>query len=291
MSNLLNYLIYGLIWLMGLLPLWILYRLADFNSFILNHIIRYRRTAILVNLRNSFPEKSEEEIQDLRKKFIRHLSDLIVETIRMLHMGKKEIMRRFVYKNMEVADELYRQKRSFIIASAHYNNWEWSHIFPAISPLGSIVVYMPMQNKFLNEKFNQVRMRYGGTLATLDETFRRIIEFKKQEKIFIVGLIADQSPPPEANFWTTFLNQETAFYPGTEKIAVRLDLPVVYLHINKVKRGYYEAVFEMLVDKPLNTKPGEILSVFAECLEKEIREKPEFWLWSHKRWKHKKKRQ
>lgn len=287
MSRILNYLLYGLIWFAGLFPLPVLYRFADFMSFMLNHVVGYRRRVVMTNLRNSFPEKTGDELKEISKRYFRHFSDLVVETIRMVHMGKKEISRRFVYKNRELVESYYDQKKNLIFAGAHYNNWEWTHIFPALFRHDSIVVYMPVENKFFDKKFNAIRTRYGATLVTLQETMRKVLEFKKQEKIYIVGLIADQSPPPESDFWTTFLNQETAFYPGTEKIAVRLDMPVVYLHIEKVRRGYYEATFEKLVEEPKNTKPGEILEKFAKRLEQDIRHKPEYWLWTHKRWKHK----
>lgn len=277
----------GCLWLLALIPLRGLYLLADLIYYFLIYVLKYRKKYVMENLRNSFPEKSENELKDIARRFYRHFCDLVVEILRIAHMKDKELLRRMTFPDIEILHELYDKKKNIIIVTGHYNNWEWLHHYPLISGYRCLVVYMPLANKYFDKWMNNSRSCFGGVLLPFDDTYRMVLDFYRKNELFLVGLIADQAPPPESPWWTTFLHQETAFFLGPEKIAKKLDMTVIYQKINKIRRGYYNVTYEVITDDPKNTKPFEITETFIRLLERDVREKPEYWLWTHRRWKHK----
>ena len=283
------YVFYGVNWIISLLPLRILYLLSDLVYFVLYYIVSYRRKVVSTNLKNSFPEKTDEERKTIEKKFYKHLADLIVEILKLTHMSKKEQIKRFTYTNLGVIDKLRDEKRDIIAVLGHYNNWEWPTLLPEILKYKTIIIFKPLQNKYFNGFFNNQRSKHGIILTPTSLIIREIIKYKINNiKTFSV-FISDQIPAKgDIKYWTTFLNQDTAVFTGAGKIAAKYDMAVVFFHIQKVKRGYYNLDIELLHEHTAGLSEEVITETHVRRLEEIIREKPEFWIWSHRRWKHKK---
>jgi KDO2-lipid IV(A) lauroyltransferase len=283
------YIFYGINWVLSLLPLKILYLFSDFVYFVLYYVVSYRREVVATNLKNSFPEKSVEERKTIEKKFYRHLADLIVEILKMTHMSKKEQIKRFTYTNLEVIDKLREEKRDIIAVLGHYNNWEWPTLLPDFLKYKTIIIFKPLQNKYFNSFFNNQRSRHGIVLTPTSLIIREILKYKINNIRTFSVFISDQIPAKgDIKYWTTFLNQDTAVFTGAGKIAAKYDMAIVFFHIQKIKRGYYNLDIELLNEHTAGLSEEEITETHVRRLEEIIREKPEFWIWSHRRWKHKK---
>lgn len=284
-----SYINYGLIWFISLLPLWFLYIISDILYFILYYVVGYRRKVVYTNLRNSFPEKSEEELKAIGKKFFHHLCDLSVETFKLLNMSEKSIMRRCVYKNPEVFDKYFDDGKNVMVVLGHYCNWEWLSCFslwnnrPVFLP-----IYKPLHNKVMDKMYYNIRSSFGALPLAKDNTLRTMIKYKREKKPTLTCFIADQTPNKyNLNYWTEFLNQDTPVLVGTGRIAKKMGQVVVYAHMKKIKRGYYEVEMYPICENPEETTEQEITERHTRELERIIRETPEYWLWSHRRWKHK----
>ena len=279
------YLIYPLIWLIASLPFWLLYRVSDFFYFLLR-LSGYRRKVVLENLRASFPEKSEKEIQTICDNYFSYLCDLTLETLKTLKMDEKESAQRCVFRNQEWLDKLRAENKSIIIVMGHYGNWEWAG--PSVSLYTKyqlLVIYRPLTNAYFEKMMVGMRTRFGTEITPVNQTLRDMVANRK--RVTASAFIADQYPPGGGKIWTTFLNQDTGFFTGPEKLATKFDYPIVYIKINRLERGKYEVVPELLFEHPKNTTEGEITEAFSKRLEKDIVADPTTWLWSHKRWKHK----
>jgi Kdo2-lipid IVA lauroyltransferase/acyltransferase len=279
------YLVYPFIYLIASLPFWLLYRVSDFFYFLLN-LSGYRKKVVIDNLRNSFPHKSEEEIQSIRRSFFRYLVDLTFETLKTLRMDREESAAHCTMDNPAWLQELCNQKRSILIVMGHYGNWEWAGPSVTINTnYQLVVIYRPLSNLYFEKMMVGMRTRFGTLITPVQQTLRDMVA--KRSMVTATAFIADQYPPAEGKIWTTFLNQDTGFFTGPEKLATKFDYPIVYIHVARKSRGHYHITPELLFDKPKETKEGEITLAFASRLEKDIIERPETWLWSHKRWKHK----
>ena len=247
----------------------------------------YRKKVVFQNLRNSFPEKSEKEIKLIGKLFYRYLCDLILETLKTISMNKKEMNKRCIIKNISLLKKLYAEKKNIILVMGHYGNWEWGGAaFSLQTDYSLFVIYRPLSNKYFDHLLYKMRTAFGTQLIEMNHTFKEMIRNKQNTNA--TAFIADQTPPPDHAHWTTFLNQKTPVFKGTELIAKKLNYPIVFINIKRMKRGYYEVYPEMLVENPALTGEGEITELHTKKLEKEIINQPELWLWSHRRWKHKK---
>jgi Kdo2-lipid IVA lauroyltransferase/acyltransferase len=279
------YLVYPFIYLIASLPFWMLYKVSDFFYFLLN-LSGYRKTVVIENLRNSFPQKSEEEIQSIRRSFFRYLVDLIFETLKTLRMDRMESAAHCTLENPAWLQKLHEEKRSILIVMGHYGNWEWAGPSVTINTKYQLVViYRPLSNAYFEKMMVGMRTRFGTLITPVQQTLRGMVA--QRNMITATAFIADQYPPAEGKIWTTFLNQDTGFFTGPEKLATKFNYPIVYIHINRKSRGQYHITPELLFENPQETKEGEITLAFAKRLEKDIIENPETWLWSHKRWKHK----
>ena len=250
------------------------------------YIFPYRKNVVFTNLRNSFPEKSEKEIEEIAKKFYHHLCDLILETIKSFTISEKEMRRRMIFKNPEVLEPYYKSRKSMIAITGHYNSWEWVAMS---SPLHirhkTLGIYMPLTNKFFDEKVKMSRCRFGMEMYSVRDTKDYFEKYKSE--ITITGFVGDQTPSNLTKcHWMNFLNQETPVYLGSEKYATLYNYPVTFGKINKKKRGFYEVEFVMISENPTSEIPFAITERHTKFLESQIKEKPEFWLWTHKRWKH-----
>jgi len=248
-------------------------------------LIGYRKSVVYDNLKNSFPDITDEDIIAIQKKFFKHLCDVIMESIKLFSISESDLRERFKITNPEIFRKLYDQGRSIILVGGHYNNWE----FPAmglnlLSPYQAIGIYTPLRNKFFDEKFKVSRTKYGVEVIRKSDTPRSFIRNRHNLTMTIFG--ADQSPTyTKRVHWMNFLNQETAVFLGVESFSVKYNNPVVFIRIDKTKRGHYEGTLEVLSENPAATSPGQITELHTKYLEKIIREKPQHWLWSHKRWK------
>ncbi|HEY3372452.1 MAG TPA: lysophospholipid acyltransferase family protein [Prolixibacteraceae bacterium] len=271
----------------GLAPFWLMYALADLFYFMGYYIIGYRKKTVLTNLRNAFPEKTEKEIHKISKAFYHHLADLFFETIKAFQASEQTLKKRYHYKNLEVMDELYHQGKSVALLSGHYANWEWTIAMPKYLLHQVNGIYRPMQNKQFDAYMKKVRSRFGGTLIPASTSLRTMIQFEQSGVVSSTYYLTDQTALYDTKYWMMFLNQETPIFPGPEKIASRFKQAVVFMDIQKVRRGYYEVEFTKLFDDASQTKEFEVTKAHTQFLEDIIRKRPELWLWSHKRWKHK----
>jgi len=289
MSSLLFYIIYGLLRILSFIPLRILYIFSDLTGLILYHVIGYRRRVVFENLRRSFPEKTPFEIKSIAKRFYRHLGDLIIETIYQTGIGRKEIARRVKYNNPELISRYFNEGKSVAAVMGHYGNWEWMFGFPMITSYRCVTIYRPLKNRLFDRLMLEMRSRFGADLVPMKLAVRKLYECREKGIPTITAFIADQSPPREKSwYWIDFLNQDTPVYNGVAQIARKMDLALVYFRMSKIRRGCYEFDFIPLFENCGSMTELEITRAHVSELEKHIRSKPEYWLWSHKRWKHKK---
>jgi KDO2-lipid IV(A) lauroyltransferase len=283
---------YYALWLVALLPLKVFYFFSDVLYFIVFYLIKYRRNTVFSNLKMAFPNKSELEIKKIQKAFYHHFCDFLVESLKTIHLNKRQLAKRFQFVNPELFNKYFNEGKSVVLVSGHYGNWEWMvHIQEKISHK-FYAIYKPLRNKQHDQLIKKIRGKYDAVaqLIPMNDVFRQIIQFEKEKIPVIIWFLADQSPPSDYPFWTNFLNRETPFYNGPEKIARKFDFPVVYLSIIKTGRGFYKAEFKTLCENSSDTKPEEITRLVVHFLESEIKSTPENWLWSHKRWKHSKEK-
>jgi len=274
-----------LMFLVSILPFRVLYFLSDLLFYLIFYLVKYRRTVVQTNLLKSFPDKSKTERYVIEKRFYKHLLDLIFESIKTMSISREQIQKRFVIKNPEVITNYTDSGQSVIAVSGHYGNWEWGTLaFANALNSNVLIVYKPLSNKGFEHLLNRMRARFGAILVPMKQTLRKVIEYKSQTSI--VFLVGDQTPPrEESNYFTRFLNQQTAIFLGIEKIALKTNYPIIYFDISKIKRGYYECTFKLSVDLPETKEKYEITNIHTQELEIIIRNKPEYWLWSHRRWK------
>ncbi|MBT5354271.1 MAG: lysophospholipid acyltransferase family protein [Flavobacteriales bacterium] len=283
-----NFIFKILFYCLSLLPLWCLYFISDFLYLVIYKLIGYRTRVVRDNLKNSFPKKSDIELISIEKKFYHHFFDLIIESIKSISISENQMRKRLVFKNIEIFDKYFDQNKSVVLTVSHYGNWEWGLLGVSLTAKQKMMgVYKTINDSFFNDLMNTTRGRFGADLVEMKDSLRHIISTKDECKI--IGLLADQSPVKnESNYWTTFLNQESSVYLGPEKIATKMNYPVLFCKIQKVRRGRYEFYLEELCTNPEKTTKGEITSLYLRKSEQTINENPEFWLWTHRRWKHKK---
>lgn len=238
------------------------------------------------NLKNSFPEKTPQELKAIEKKFYKHLAELFVETIKILSLSKENLEKRFVVTNIDILTKRLAEGKTVLVLTAHLFNWEWlSLITSTQQPYTVYFVYQELSNKFFDKLMLKIRTRFGGEPLKMQNVLKEVIQ--NHHKARIVALLADQSPAGnEKDHWTEFLHQDTAFFSGAEKIALKLKLPVIFGGATRIKRGHYELYFEEIYH-PQEKNEANITENYVRRLEKQIRETPSNWLWSHKRWKKK----
>ena len=275
--------------LFSLVPFWVLYLLSDFLFFILYRLLKYRYKVVIENLSKSFPEKSSAEIQQIARGFYKNLSDITLETIKGFTLSKEAYLKRHRFVGMELLEKDFENGQSVLLAGGHFTNWEWGlFCIGLVMKHQMVAVYKPINNKAVDDYFNNRRSRWGVRLAAMHQVGRAIARYKDEACAFL--FIADQSPSDVQNaHWIDFLNQDTPFLPGIDKIARRTNYPVFYCDLRRVKRGYYELTLSELCRDSSQFKEGEITQLFAKKLEQSIDANPSDWLWSHKRWKRKRR--
>jgi KDO2-lipid IV(A) lauroyltransferase len=275
------------IYILVLLPFPLYYLLSDFLFALGYYAIGYRKKVIQQNLRNAFPQKTEQEIIAIGKKYFAFMVDMFLETFKLLVMSPKQIKKRFIFKNTEILDPFLAQNQSLIFVLGHYGNWEWcGQSFHIQQKYQEDVLYHPLSNKFFDWLTAKLRSRFGMGLIPMQVSIKEMI--RRKELLTATAFLSDQTPSnKDASHWMPFLNQDTPVFLGTEKIAKKLNRPVIFVHIKRSKRGYYEGTFTLITDKPKDTPDNWITEQHTQLLEKDIIATPELWLWSHRRWKHK----
>ncbi len=273
--------------IISLLPFWLLYLISDLLFFFLYYIFKYRRNVVRTNLANAFPEKSLEDRHGIEKRFYSFLADMMLESIKSISISPGELKKRYQFENLDIINTYLEAGRPVIAVSGHYGNWEWGPLsIPSQLSEDVLVVYKPLSDKKFDTKINSIRSRFGALMVPMKMTLRKLTEYKTKPHVLV--LVGDQTPAyEESQYFTSFLNQPTAVFLGVEKIAVRSNYAVIYFSINRIKRGYYKSIVKPLVEFPKETSEYEITQAHTRELEDLIREKPEYWLWSHRRWKFK----
>lgn len=284
------YIAYALWYLLSLLPLWLLYFVSDLLFFPTYYLARYRRKIVRRNLTGSFPEKDLKEIVRIERRFYHFFCDYIVETIKLFSMSEEQMKRRMVFKGVDhIVNAMEKEDKNFcFVYLGHYCNWEWIASLPYWCPddVKCGQIYHPLYNKAFDRLFLRLRNQFGGECIAMKETLRRIIEMKRAKQKCIIGFISDQAPKWNSiHHWCDFLHRETPVFIGTERIGKQVDALIYYADVKRTRRGYYLCEFKPLTHRPKEVPDYELTDRFTHLLEEMIKERPDFWLWSHKRWK------
>ena len=288
MQGLVFWIVYPFLWLISILPFRIFYLVSDMIFVLVYHVFGYRRKTVQNNLRLVFPEKPESEIKDIEKKFYRHMCDMFLEMIKSISISEKELKRRFVFKDLDYLRELEKMNKSIIIMCGHYASYEW---MIAIQLYGlkfkAFGVYKRIRNKYFDELVKKIRGRFDGELISTYKATEKIRYNQEQGILGNYAMIADQSPKMNrAKHWIKFMGIRVPVFEGSERLARKLDMSVAYLQVEKTGRGYYEAELVPITVNAEQEPEHYITKKFIELLEKQIRTRPENYLWTHKRWKH-----
>jgi len=282
-----NLIIGGFFIFISYLPFWILYGISDFFYLIIRFIVKYRFELITENLTFAFPDKSDEEIGKIRNKFYRHFCDTILEGVKMYSMSEKQMENHISFKGLELAEKYVKEKKSLIILASHHNNWEWCSYSQTKLKHLILMVYSPMRGNNLMEKFLlKSREKWGGECVPMNNTGRTLINYNLKGKLTGLWLAADQTALANSKFWGMFMNRAAPFYSGPAKIAIKTNQPVFFQYVKKVKRGKYIAEYTLLYEEPAKLEEKDILLGYVRRMEEVIRKEPEYYLWSHRRWKH-----
>ena len=271
-------------YLFSLLPFWIIFAISRFAYFFLFVVFGYRKKVVYQNLKNSFPNKSKEEIHSDAKRFYKHFCEVFLESVKLLTIPSKQIKKRYAFKNIELLEEFYNDQKSIILYAAHLGNWEWMTSLQLQTQYQMYSFYQKQSNGYFNEFMIHVRERFGNLCIESQSGFKILLQNTKQKNLTITYVVGDQSPMSKSSMhWTRFLNQDTAFLVGADRMAKKCNQQLIYPHVTQKKKGYYEIEFKV-IEMDSEVEPIEI---YANLLEKNIKEHPELWLWSHRRWKRK----
>ncbi|MBA3663134.1 MAG: lysophospholipid acyltransferase family protein [Bacteroidetes bacterium] len=285
-----NIFVIPLLYSISILPFWLLQLKSSALYVLVYYVTGYRKKVVMQNLRNSFPGRSEEELKKISKQFYKHFCDVIFEIIKLLTISPDKFRKHFTLTEdaLKVFRYFENNKQSVVGVMGHCGNWEWGAIAHQFYFKQLITgVYHPLSNKNFDTFMLNLRGRMGGNIVSMKNLYRELLTLKQNKTATTIGLIADQTPPPEGAYWTTFLNQDTPVFNGAEKLARKFNYPVIYVGIKKLKRGYYQMNATILTEKPNELAEGQISELHTRALEKNILEQPYIWLWTHKRWKHK----
>lgn len=283
-------LVYPLLWLISRLPFKIIYFISDGVYVLLYHVIGYRKKVVRNNLSLAFPEKLDEERLLIEKEFYKHFCDMFLEMIKTLGITNKQMKKRYVFTNVEVMQKLENEGKNIMIMMPHYASWEWVFSLNSMVKSKAYAIYQPIQNKYFDRLVRNIRSKYGTTLIKTYESRNIIAAAKETNELITVGIISDQSPMLQrARHWTKFMDVLVPIHVGAEELCKSHGMIPVYLKVKKVGRGYYQATFKILTENPSVIANYEISEAFMKETEKSIREAPEYYFWTHKRWKHKDK--
>ena len=280
--------VYPFLWLISRLPFPLFYKVSDLVFFLVYHLIRYRRKTVTENLTLVFPEKSSEEISKIRIRFYSHMCDMFLEMIKSISISNEELKRRFTFSNMEEIEKIRKMDKSVIMMCGHYASFEWMNALQLYGlDYKGFGIYKKIQNRYFNKMAQDIRGRFDGELIPTTMATKTISKYQKEGVLGVYAMVADQSPKlSRAKNWTEFMGIKVPVFMGAEKLAKELDMVVVYLHVEKIGRGYYQATYKTITYNPSEEPNFKITNNYLEELEKQIRAAPEYYLWTHKRWKH-----
>ena len=278
------YIVYPLLYLVSLLPFFILYGISDFFAFLLYHVIKYRRDTVLSNQAIAFPEKTEKERIKIAKKFYQYFTDTMIESLKFISISKKQLLKRST-GTFEIINNLISKGYNINLMAGHQFNWEYANLLYAINlKIPFVGVYIPIKNKIFDKIFFDIRKRYGTVLVGASDFKNKMHDVFKNQ--YMLGLAADQNPGASTSgYWLNFFGRPTPFVNGPEKGAVKNNAAVVFVAFKKVKRGHYHFEATLLTEQSAGTKTGELTCMYRDVLEKTVREDPANYLWSHRRFK------
>lgn len=276
--------------LMSLLPMGVLHFISDLIYYPLYYVARYRRKVVHTNLTNAFPEKTEKEIVQIEKKFYSAFCDYIVENLKLMGMSPEKAKKYLRFEGIEEVEKIMNETgKSCVLYIGHFFNWEFITsigLWFKNTDIHFGTIYHPLANKAMDRLFIELREQYGAEGISMAQTLRRIMQLQKEKKMYLIGFIADQVPHWEAiDYWMEFFHQETPVFTGTEKIARRTESCVFYLSMRRERRGHYVATFHKMAEDATSTKEHELTNMYYHLLEENMKEHPELWLWTHRRWK------
>ncbi len=290
MNFLVYILVYPVIWLISILPFRVLYAISDVVYLMVYYLIGYRKKVVFNNLKLVFPEKSDKEIIEISKKFYHHFVDIFIEMIKSFTISKEELNKRYVYNNIDLLNELYKDGKSLILVFGHYANWEWIIGLMQFIDYKGYAAFTKINNKYFNRKILNSRQRFGVQLKPTSKIVREIDRNYKKNIQAIYGLLSDQSPQLSKTFyWSEFLGVKVPIHTGAEMLAKKYDLNIAFVNIKKVKRGFYESTFSLITNDASKYPDFELTNCYLEKTENQIRTQPEYYFWTHKRFKHKNK--
>jgi KDO2-lipid IV(A) lauroyltransferase len=287
MQLLLFIIIYPFLWFISILPFRLLYLLSDITYIFVYNIIGYRKKTVRENLAIALPHLSKKERLIIEKKFFHHMCDLFLEMIKTMTISEKEINKRFQFSNLEVYQELEKKQKSIALMCAHYASYEWAISMNSHIEFKGYGIYKKIKNNYFDKLVRDIRSKFKAYLITTKETIPIIANNYRNKTLSIYGFASDQSPKISSVFhWNSFMGIEVPVHTGAEMLAKKYDMNIIFLKTKKVKRGYYEASFEILSENVKEVPNYEITDKFLKLVEKQISEAPEYYLWTHKRWKH-----
>lgn len=290
MKLLIYILVYPLIWFISILPFKVLYFISDGIYLLIYYIVGYRKKVVFENIRIVFPNKTKAEITTIAKAFYHHFTDILMEMLKSFSITEKEINEHYKYSNIEVLNELYKDGKSAILIGAHYANWEWILNLCSFTPYKPVATYTKINNPYFEKAMLKSRGKFGVLLRQTSQTISEIEYNQKNNIQALYGLLSDQSPRLKRTFyWNDFFGVKVPIHTGSEMLAKKYDMNVVFMNTKKVKRGYYETSFTLLTNNAKKYKDYDLTDEFLEMVEKQVRNQPEYYFWTHKRFKHKDK--
>ena len=281
-------LVYAFFYMLSLLPMWVLYRLADVGYLLIYDVLKYRRGIVRQNLVSSFPEKTNSEIVNIEKQFYRWFADYFLESIKLLSISRKQLAKRLTIINADLIENDFKEGTHVAAILGHYCNWEWLSAVTIGLPNNRVValVYKPIKNKIINHLFYCLRSSQGGVPVAKNDILRALVKYKKQQTMTLFGYIADQSPRwQNIHLWLPFLHHQTPVFTGSERIMRKMNNAVYYAEMSRPKRGYYTCTFRLITKEPNSLPENDITRRFFEMLEVSIKAQPHLYLWTHNRWK------
>ena len=287
MQRLLFWLVYPLLWIISKLPFWLFYKVSDVIFFILYYAVGYRKKTVRFNLKTAFPEKSDAERKSIEKKFYRHMCDMFLEMIKSISISAEELKERFQFDDLSIVEKLVKEQRSSLIMMGHYASYEWLTALQFYFDHSGYGIYKRIKNPYFDKLIHEIREKWNSKLLANKEATFIIRKQQRAGKMATYAFIADQSPKTRKNYHCTdFLGKNVPFFTGVERLAKSEDMPVIYLAVDKIKRGYYKASFKVITEDPTTLPDYQITDEFAALLEAQIKANPEYYLWTHKRFKH-----
>lgn len=290
MQFLVYIIVYPLLWIVSRLPFRLLYMFSDLIFFVLFYVVKYRRKTVQHNLKLTLPHLSDSERTRIEKEFYRHMCDMFLEMIKTLGITEKQMKQRFTFTNIEVVHEFEKKEKSIVLMCAHYASWEWMIIMGKFINIKGLGIYKKIKNPYFDKLIRDIRSKFDATLIDTKSTIKTVTSNQQSGIQGIYGFISDQTPRPQkTHYWESFMGKIVPVHTGGEMLAKKLDMNVLYLKVEKIKRGHYQATFIPLAENVQSIPDYEITRTFLKEVEKQIYEKPEYYFWTHKRWKFMKK--